>query len=574
MRYIFGATILAFAPVLTLAATLSLTPAVGSLTVGESLNVQVNTASRDQSLNAVSGTINFPPALLEVVNLSKTGSLLTYWVTEPSFDNVAGVIKFEGVVPNPGWQGARGQVLTIRFRGKQAGQASLNFTNGSVLANDGEGTNLLQGLGAAQLTIKPIRLTPPPDQSTTVIAAPEAPEITSSTHPDPSQWYASNNPKFGWALPAGITGVNILADREPNTNPGVKADGLFSSYGYENVKDGIWYFHLRLQNKAGWGDISHFTFRIDTAPPTELKLNEVPRTDATEPQVKFEVTAADSSSVSGGSSGIDRYEMSLDGGARTVWRDSGDHLYEVGQVKPGKHSLLVKVYDKAGNQLASSADFMVVPLEPPTITDYPKELTTDDTLRVVGKTYPNTTVIFAIQEIQEPAGELFERSVPVDGTGQFLFTFDQKLESGIYAYRAFVRDERGAESLPSLSLTTAVSEAPFLRLSRNLIKWLSLIVPILGLILLLIIIVLSSWYKFMSLKRKLRHESREASDALHKVFDLLRTRAREQLAILEIAKAKRALTKEEEILAKSLAESLDNMEQYVRKEIYDVENLV
>jgi len=571
MRYLLGITIFALAPSLVLAATLSLTPVTGSLTVGETLAVQVVTTSAEQPLNAISGTINFPPALVEVVGLSKASSLFTYWVAEPSFDNATGVIKFEGVVPNPGWRGASGQILTVRFRGKQAGQAGLNFTGGSVLANDGEGTNLLQNFTGAQLTIKPIRLTPPPTESTTAIAAPEAPEITSSTHPDPSRWYANNNPKFDWVLPPGIIGVNILADREPNTNPGVKSDGLFSTYDYEKVKDGVWYVHLRLQNKAGWGDISHFAFRIDTVSPIELKLDEAPRTDPTDPLVKFEITATDP--PAGGGSGIDHYEVSLDSGVATIWRDLSDHLYEVGRVKPGQHSLLVKVYDAAGNQLAGSADFTVAPLEPPTVTNYPKELTTDDILKISGRTYPNATTVFSIQEGQAPAGEIFERSVPVDANGQFLFTFDQKLESGVYKYRALVRDRRGAESLFSPSLTTAVAEAPFLRLSRDLIKWLSLVVPILALLLLLIIIILWSWSKFMGLKRKLRRESREASDALHKVFDLLRTRAREQLAILEIAKAKRALTKEEEILAKSLAESLDSMEQYVRKEIGDVENL-
>ena len=66
-------------------------------------------------MNAASGVISFPADKLEVVSLSKTGSVFTLWVQEPSFSNSAGTINFEGIVLNPGFIGAAGKTPTIKF---------------------------------------------------------------------------------------------------------------------------------------------------------------------------------------------------------------------------------------------------------------------------------------------------------------------------------------------------------------------------------------------------------------------------------------------------------------------------
>ena len=71
------------------AATLSFSPSFGSHASGNTFSVGVFVSSADQAMNAASGAISFPADKLEVISLSKTGSIFTLWVQEPSFSNSA-----------------------------------------------------------------------------------------------------------------------------------------------------------------------------------------------------------------------------------------------------------------------------------------------------------------------------------------------------------------------------------------------------------------------------------------------------------------------------------------------------
>ena len=94
--FLFG-----LAPLSTDAATLSFSPTAESYAVGSTFSVGVSVGSVDQAINAVSGVISFPWDKLEMVSLSKTGSIFSLWVQEPSFSNSVGTVSFEGIVLNP-----------------------------------------------------------------------------------------------------------------------------------------------------------------------------------------------------------------------------------------------------------------------------------------------------------------------------------------------------------------------------------------------------------------------------------------------------------------------------------------
>ena len=95
-------------PVSTEAATLYFSPSSGEYVVSRTLSVSVYVSSAGQAINSASGIISFPQDKLEVTSLSRTGSIFTLWVQEPSFSNSAGTVNFEGVVLNPGFTGATG----------------------------------------------------------------------------------------------------------------------------------------------------------------------------------------------------------------------------------------------------------------------------------------------------------------------------------------------------------------------------------------------------------------------------------------------------------------------------------
>ncbi len=547
------------------AATLSLTPPTGSYPLGAPFTTTVMVGSGGVALNAVSGVIAFPKDKLEVVSLGKASSVITYWVREPSYSNLTGRVEFEGVIPNPGFSGLAGRILTVTFRPKIVGVASLDWAEGAVLANDGEGTNILSGLAGARYVIVPVKLKSPASEATTALGAPSAPQVTSPTHPDSTLWYRDPDPTFKWELASEITGVNILADHSPSTNPGTISDGRFATYSYQAVKDGTWYFHLRLRNAGGWGDITHFGFKVDTVPPTDLKLIPLEQPDSTAPEVAFTITALDSGS------GVDRYELSIDGDAPSLWSDNEAHQFISPKLKPGQHTLLAKVYDRAGNMLAGSIDFSIAPLPPPRILEYPREVSIGDTLTLRGEASPGIGVTM---RFKQPDKSEVIRETRADQAGRFVIAIDEKWPVGVYLASAIAHDDRGAESLSSEVVSFSIYLPIFWQWGNNLLRWLSLIVPILALIILLILVILWSYYRVIRLKRKVRRESREAVDALHKAFDFLREKSRDQLALLETAKASRVLTKEETALAESLRQSLNDVEAFVRKEIGDIERTV
>ena len=145
-----------FLPFITNAqGTLLLTPSSGSYKLGEVFSILDSINTGGESINASTGQINFDNSKLQVVSLGYSQSIFTLWTEEPSFSNPAGSIKFSGGVPNPGFTGASGGVLRITFKVKTVGQAPVNFLSGSILANNGQGTNIADTLKGALYTLTP-----------------------------------------------------------------------------------------------------------------------------------------------------------------------------------------------------------------------------------------------------------------------------------------------------------------------------------------------------------------------------------------------------------------------------------
>ncbi len=140
-------------PGVLFAATLRFSPSSGTYNVGQTISVSIVVGSTDQAMNATSGVITFPNDLLSVQSISKGGSIIGLWVQEPNFSNTNGSAHFEGVVLNPGFMGGAGTVLTINFKAKAPGKAHIAFDGPQVLANDGQGTDILVQSSPADFVI-------------------------------------------------------------------------------------------------------------------------------------------------------------------------------------------------------------------------------------------------------------------------------------------------------------------------------------------------------------------------------------------------------------------------------------
>lgn len=543
------------------AASLYFAPSSGSYAVGTNIAVSVYVSSSGEAMNAASGVLSFTKDKLEVVSLSKGESIFSLWVQEPSFSNLTGAANFEGIVLNPGFTGSAGKIITVNFKAKSAGTAYINFSSGSVLANDGSGTNILSSLGSAQLSLG-IELPKVPE---VVTGLPAAPQISSSTHPDQNEWYNASNAKFTWPLPSDIVAVKLLYNTSPSSAPTIFYDSPISEKEINDVKDGSYYLHVQLKNKAGWSGVSHFRFQIDTQEPSSFAITEISREDATDPRAQFDFDAQDEVS------GIDHYEIQIDEGALEMWKDDGNHRYENKLFVPGKHTLKANVFDKAGNFLASSIDFLIEPLDAPEITEYPKELTDQENLIIRGASrYPNAQVIVWIQKEGE---ESKSSTVQSNNDGTFTFVSKEKLPSGTYKIWAEVVNTYGARSLPSEKLTIAVTavKSTLSGIIGKIIIALSILIPIAALIIILLLVIWHGWHKFLILKKRHKKEVEKTDDVLYRALVFIKDTTQKQVKLLSRIKAKRELTEKEEKAIIQIKESLHNAGKLAQKEIEDIE---
>ncbi|OGI65156.1 hypothetical protein A3A95_04155 [Candidatus Nomurabacteria bacterium RIFCSPLOWO2_01_FULL_39_18] len=153
-------------PLVANAAALSISPSSGNFEVGNRVVVKV-IATSNTPFNAVSGLLSFPSAVFSVESVSKAGSILDFWVTQPTVSKTANTIRFEGVALG-GFPGSSGAVVTINLRAINPGTGNFSFQSGQILANDGEGTDITGNLIGAtfsvqQATVKPKTPEPKPE---------------------------------------------------------------------------------------------------------------------------------------------------------------------------------------------------------------------------------------------------------------------------------------------------------------------------------------------------------------------------------------------------------------------------
>lgn len=159
------------------AATLSISPSNQNVSAGKTFSVRIVVNSNGQSVNAVSGSVTFSQELLTLTSISKSGSVVSLWAQAPTYSNTSGTASFQGVILN-GYTGSSGTVLTLLFKAKTEGVASIGLSAGgsSVLLNDGQGTNVLSNTSGGSVIITkgsattqanseptvPVVVTPPP----------------------------------------------------------------------------------------------------------------------------------------------------------------------------------------------------------------------------------------------------------------------------------------------------------------------------------------------------------------------------------------------------------------------------
>jgi len=540
------------------AAILYLVPESGTFQVGSNFSVSVKVDAQGIPINAADAILNFPPDQLEVVSISKTGSIFNLWPQEPTFSNKTGKIEFAGGSPQA-FSGTAGQILTIVFRGKREATAKVNFSSGSVLAADGKGTNVLSELKGGVYTLRAKETLPPAEEYLPPPGSPPAPKITSPTHPDPEKWYPNNNPIFQWELPEGIKAVRILVDKNPSSIPTVYYSPPISEKKLENFEEGIWYFHCQLQNDKGWGSVGHFKFKIDITPPEkfEISVKEGEKIFTTTPTLVFKTEDK--------VSGINFYEVRI-GNLEPVQVKEGE--YQTPRLPPGKYNVVVKAVDFAGNETVAIKEIEILALEPPKITYFQKELRPGDYLLLKGESFPEAEIqVF----LQKRGGEPEVEKTFADLEGKWELIWPKTLDEGIYQVWVKAKDKAGGESEISEKIVIRVSPHPLIKIGKLAISYLTTLLTLVALIVFLILIIFFTRFKIRQWRERLRGEAKEAAKSLIDGFRVMEREIREEISRLD---KKPGLSKEEEKIYQKLKEILEKTQKTIGKEIEDIEKIL
>lgn len=460
-------------------ATLSFSPASGTYNAESSFPVNVVVDSSGAPINAIEAAISFDSSFLSVSSISKTGSALTLWTAEPVFSNTNGTINFGG--GNPSSFSQKSTLITINFKAKKEGTAKVSFSSGFVLAADGKGTDILSQKGSAAYTIQAKSSLPsaPSAPSQPKGTVPEAPVITSSTHPDPEKWYATTTALLSWNVPSDVTGARLLVGKKAEAVPSVTYIPPVSSKEISGLEDGIWYFHVRFQNKNGWGEITHRKILVDVSPPKEFEIKiDDKQGDVAQPVILFSSTDA--------LSGISKYEIKIgDGNFTTLNPDEIKNGYKLPEQPSGKYTVTARAVDQAGNVREATKELEIIARE-----------------------------ASSVAQISEEGKKGFFESISLNNVIIFLLVI--------------------------------IIIAMFFLMSR-------------------------ARRSFVREKEQIRQEANEAKEKMVSVFAALRDEAEEQVNALD---KKERLSEAENRMLNKLKEALDISEEFIDKEIEDVQKML
>lgn len=553
-------------------ASLYLSPSSGTYVIGGSFTISVKVNSGGDGINAAEGSISYDKDLIDATAVSNAGSIFPFWTTQPVIS--AGTVRFGGGLPPPAYSGASGHIIKITFKTKKAGQASVRFTSGAVLANDGKGTNILASMGSANYTISPKVEAPKDDSggtkpSTTdntdkaekVEAEYNKPIIKSSTHPDQNSWYKNNKAKFEWDLPEGVNGVSISFNQDAISDPGPNSDGVIKEKEFSDIKDGIWYLHLKFKDNKKWGTIAHYKVMVDMEAPQAFTIEVVSAEIGEWPLLRFTTTDD--------KSGLDRYEVLQDNlSDKPEQLPSTIKEYKVSNLGAGEHNIIIKAVDKVGNERISLASFIIPAIPAPIIINYAKEIKPNDNFYING-----TAVLDGEITIyqQKPNGDILKNEIKSDASGNWFFVSAEKYDNGRYVVWAQAKNKNGIESLPSEKVSFVVSPPIFTVIGSYVINYFTVFASLIFIIFLIIALVI---YIMGFVRRRLRKETVEIEKVLHENLQAYQEDFEKEFLRLSKFEGKTSYKTEKAKSKDVLIKKIEVVEKKILKEIRDVEDII
>ena len=361
------------------ATSLNIVPSSGIFQTGDEFEIDVLLSSEGQAINAISGSLMLEISSdLNIISISTDSSIIPLWILAPSFSQHS--VSFEGIIPNPGFMGTSGNVITATVRAISHGTSTILFGSSQVLANDGIATDVLTSTSSAvfvvarpseepeeppeepespeEPTVPPVEDVPGESPPGTTIPSPDAPVVISHTHSDQEKWYADDVVSFSWTSGSVIESARIDITEDANYVP-KKEVNIEKREETRTLDDGIWYIHVQVKNSVGWGDVAHYKVHIDTQEPSYINVYRgVSSEEAGLFSSDFIIDYKDIPS------GMEYFEITIDERDPFVWMDDGAHTIHVEGLSVGDHRFVVKGFDHAGNSLGVIKEFSFTLFDP------------------------------------------------------------------------------------------------------------------------------------------------------------------------------------------------------------------
>jgi len=142
------------------------------------------------------------------------------------------------------------------------------------------------------------------------------------------------------------------------------------------------------------------------------------------------------------------------------------------------------------------------------------------------------------------------------------------LEKGDYEIWAITVDKRGAQSNPTEKIKLTVALPIILKFGKIALDYLSIMITLIVLIIGAIFVGFYVWYRVSIWRKRVRKETKEVAESVARAFKALREEVEEQIEFLD---EKPGLTKAERKVRDKLKEALNISEEFIGKEIKDVE---
>jgi hypothetical protein len=527
------------------AASFVVSPATTAVSPGSQFTVSI-VISADQAVNAAQGTIIFPTDRLQVVQVLKTGSILQFWSQEPSFSNANGTINFSGGLPSPGFVGFNGQILKIIFKASGNGPATVNITQGAILANDGLGTNVLNNIahGVYAVSGAPASTAPPEIAN----------EVTSRSYPNSSFWYNKATVDFSWIINPDVDRIAYELTQTSGAKPTQSYDPTdHVQYSLSDKSDGVWYFNLQLRTRGVWGKILTKKIKIDRVIPSIIKMDNL-TVDRTDPRPAFAWSASDEAS------GIKAYRLKVDGGEwlEPAPRDASSMSLPL--QTPGKHSIVIEAEDFAGNKADATKEFTVEPIATPIIAEYPRSLSkldspdvADQVIVIRGRAPGAVSVKLRLRNRDDE----FSISSDVETDGSWKVTYSGGLSSGTWTLTAQAEDARGALSFETEPVIISMNDKLGI-LIRFFAAWGALgLVGVLALAL-ISFLILAAWARLKNYRLKLKRDVMTAQMDLIRDFEQVEKDMQDRTL-----NSRRELSEDMDVLAKDIHEELNKLKDDV-----------